>query len=70
MFTVTPLRPAYGRKYRNQQQVKDDFDANKDFITPTDQYINKPQLLELNLAHVEIRYGNNNEKCTVIKVAP
>ena len=56
------LTPAYGRDYRNKQEVKADFEADKDFLlqdffSPYDgKPINKSQILPGK--KVNIRYSN------------
>lgn len=49
------LTPAYGRDYKSIKAVKEDFDANKDFILQPDGcYINKEQIAPGTV--VNIRY--------------
>lgn len=51
--------PAYGRDYKNQKQVKEDWNADKDFReTSSGQYINKSGAERLGLK-VIVRYSNN-----------
>ena len=53
-ITVTP---AYGRDYKNQKEVKADWDADKDFReTASGSYINKSQAERMGLK-VVVRYG-------------
>jgi len=53
-ITVTP---AYGRDYKNQKEVKADWDADKDFReTASGSYINKSGAEKLGLK-VIVRYG-------------
>ena len=58
---IPVLSPAYGRDYKSKRAVKEALDADKDFIIHTtvgrSTYINKPQLVELGYAKVQIRYG-------------
>ena len=67
MFGITPLKPGYGRDYRNMKDVEKDFNAGKDFVTASGQLINKEQIKELGLKSVEIRYSKLM-KVTVIKL--
>ena len=53
-FGITPLVPAYGRDYSTVAQVKEAWLAEKDFETPTGQYINRQQFLAG--SQVPIRY--------------
>jgi hypothetical protein len=63
------LIPAYGRDYKNQKSVRDDWNNNKDFIicdlfSPHDgRYANKE---DLQGQSVQIRYANKT-KILVIK---
>jgi hypothetical protein len=68
------LQPAYGRDYKSKAAVLADFDAGKDFIVADlfsgygfDKPINKPQVLEMGVRSVNIRYARNT-KVAVIKV--
>ena len=67
MFGVTPLTPAYGRDYKSKKAVEADFNANLDFVTASGQYINKPQIVEMGLKRVEIRYKKLTQ-LTIINV--
>lgn len=68
MFTLTPFP---GRDYKSKAQIEADFAADKDFVANNfngdSTYINRPQLIELGLKTVNVRYGNLR-KVTVIKV--
>lgn len=66
MFGVFPLTPAYGRDYTSAAQVLADFNADKDFQTPSGRVTNRADLRELVASgriHVssrgtlQIRYG-------------
>jgi hypothetical protein len=67
------LSPAYGRDYRSIKAVKDDFNANKDFIIETflDPYCGKPcnksDLKRSGHKSVMIRYQKMT-KVTQIKI--
>lgn len=51
--------PAYGRDYKNQAAVKEDWNADKDFRdTVSGRYINKSGAEALGLK-VIVRYANN-----------
>ena len=53
------VTPAYGRDYKNQKEVKADWDADKDFRdTVTGRYINKSGAERLGLK-VIVRYAKN-----------
>lgn len=47
MFGVFPLTPAYGRDYTSAAQVLEDFNADKDFKTPSGRVTNRADLREL-----------------------
>lgn len=68
MFGVSPLVPAYGRDYKSMKAVQADFDADKDFLTAEGQYINRPQVVELGLNRIQVRYGKLR-KTGMLKVA-
>jgi len=42
-FGITPLVPAYGRDYATETEVREAWDADKDFLTASGQLINRPQ---------------------------
>jgi hypothetical protein len=56
------LTPAYGKDYKSQKEVLEAFNAGKDFLIAdissphNGRYVNKPQLIETNVARVTIRY--------------
>lgn len=53
------VTPAFGRDYKNQAQVKADWNADKDFReTSSGSYINKSGAAALGLK-VIVRYANN-----------
>jgi hypothetical protein len=53
------VTPAYGRDYKNQKEVKADWDADKDFRdTVSGRYINKSGAERLGLK-VIVRYSKN-----------
>ena len=58
MFGVSPLVPAYGRDYKSKAEVRKDWDANKDFMTPNRQYTSKQELKKMypDLKEITIRY--------------
>lgn len=61
------VTPAYGRDYKNQKEVKEAWNADKDFReTSTARYINKTQAVELGLS-VNVRYANDMKIVTVTK---
>ena len=69
------LVPAYGRTYKNKQQVEADFRNGKDFILQNlaDRWTGKPcnqsDLQKYSTySHVEIRYGKNNTKLVILEV--
>jgi hypothetical protein len=58
------LTPAYGRDYKSAKELKEDFEANKDFILqPSGQYINKEQIAPG--ITVNIRYKKNMSVCPI-----
>ena len=63
------LLPAYGRDYKSKVKLELDFNADLDFVMATDdRYINKSQLLEMNMSEIRVRYTRMT-KVAVIKVA-
>jgi hypothetical protein len=56
MYEVAPLVPAYGRDYNSVEEAQADFDADKDFCTAFGQYINRPQVKELGLTTIQVRW--------------
>lgn len=57
--------PAYGRDYKNQKDLKADWDANKDFRDlSSGKYVNKADAERLGLK-VIVRYANNRKVCNV-----
>jgi hydroxymethylpyrimidine pyrophosphatase-like HAD family hydrolase len=67
MFGISPLTPAYGRDYKSAKALKEDFEADKDFVTADGRYINKSQIKELGLKTINARYKQLREVC-VLKV--
>lgn len=59
MFGLSPLSPTYGRDYKNQKDCLADFNANKDFKTPTGQVTTKDEIHALypTLEYIKLRYG-------------
>lgn len=58
--------PAYGRDYKNQKTVKEDWNANKDFKDPwTGSYINKADADKMPELNVNVRYDNSRKVVTV-----
>jgi hypothetical protein len=59
------VKPAYGRQYTNQKQIKEDWAKNLDFRMVTfggnGPYVNKADA-ERNNLKVIVRYGKNLEK--------
>ncbi len=68
MFTLTPFP---GRDYKSKAQIEADFAADKDFVANSfdggSTYINRPQLIDLGLKTVNVRYAKQR-KVAVIKV--
>lgn len=58
------VQAAYGRNYKNQTQIKEDWLANKDFMTlPDCRYINNTDYTNLGLTEdIQVRYGLMNNK--------
>ena len=58
-FGLLPLMPAYGRDYSSLAALKKDYNANKDFITPSGSYTNKSDLALMHgvPAKIQVRYG-------------
>jgi hypothetical protein len=67
MFGISPITPAFGRDYKSAKALKEDFEANKDFVTASGRYINKEQIKALGLKTVNARYKKLTEVC-VLKV--
>lgn len=47
MFGLEPLTPAYGRDYKSLKAVQDDFDKDKDFMTPSGRATNRRDLVQM-----------------------
>lgn len=59
------VEPAYGRDYKNQKDLKADWNANKDFRdTASGRYVNKADADRLGLK-VIVRYANQRKVCNV-----
>ena len=59
MFGILPLTPAYGRNPKSRKAAQADLDAGLDWRTPSGQYINRPQLVEvLQARKIEARSAN------------
>jgi hypothetical protein len=66
-MTWIEVTPAYGRDYKNQKAVKEDWDKNLDFRdTRTGSYITKNEAIKHNLS-VNVRYSNLTKIVTVKK---
>lgn len=64
-LTVTP---AYGRDYKNQAQVRADWNAGKDFLdTASGRYMSKRDVDANPALHVHVRYGNGMKIMQVTK---
>jgi len=69
------LYGAYGRDYKSAKEVKEAFEADKDFVIADfvhpdcGRYINRPQLLEGGIREVRIRYKRLTKVC-LVKVKP
>lgn len=68
LFGIEPLMPAYGRDYKSAAALKADFDANKDFQTPSGSYTSKEDLVGMGVTRICARYKNLTEK-TVLEVS-
>ena len=67
--TIGSLLPAYGRDYKNKSEVQRAFDADQDFVeSVSGRYINKSQIKELGIKHVNVRYAKQR-KITGVKVS-
>lgn len=70
MFGVLPLRPAYGRDYKTEDQLKADWELDKDFMCASGQYINKSdfeRIKELNGIKIISFYYFHETKITTIE---
>lgn len=68
MPTWLVVIPAYGVKLGNKKEIIEHFDANRDFVTVGlngGKYVNKTDATRMGLA-LEVRYGKNLEKLTVL----
>jgi len=65
------LVPAYNRDYRSAKEVREAFNADKDFVIASvddpdcGRYVNKPQLVGV-VGEVWIRYAKNTKKTRVV----
>lgn len=59
------IKPAYGRDYKNKQEVEEAWNSNKDFIITSPgikgKYINKSDAENHFIDKVIIRYRNSND---------
>lgn len=69
LFGIEPLMPAYGRDYKSKAALLADFNANKDFATPSGAYTNKADLLQMGIVEISARYKKLTE-LIIVKVAP
>lgn len=59
LFGIEPLTPAYGKKYGTAKEALADFEANRDFQTPSSAYTSKRELVALGFSGpIIIRFGN------------
>ncbi len=66
-FQINVL-PAYGRDYKNKDQIISDYKANKDFKVSdisNKGYINKTDCLRMQVACLIIRYSNNRKVASI-----
>jgi len=70
MYGVSPLVPAYGRTYASLRAAQADLDAGRDFRCPDGRYIALPELQQLNLRQVQVRYGRGLTKTGMLQVRP
>lgn len=64
------LLPAYGRDYRNRQEIIEALAAEKDFVISTygpddGRLVNLPQLVEMGVQEVTVRYRKLRAQCVV-----
>jgi len=66
---IPTLLPAYGRDYKSKAAIAADLNADKDFMISSlnPSLINRTQLLEMGVASVVVRYGNQR-KVTSLKL--
>ncbi len=70
MRSSMTLTPAYGRDYKNQQQIRIDWESNKDFVVNDvdhpycGKYCNKKDLIG-QVKTVYIRYAKNTKVCKI-----
>lgn len=64
--TVSEIEPAYGREYKRKADAQKDLDAGKDFVAqPSGKYVNAPQLRELGMRTVILRYKQRRQVTTL-----
>ncbi len=66
-FGISPLTPAYGRDYKSKKELLEDFDANKDFRTPSGSMVSKSDLIHMGHKSISVRY-NKLRNSTSIKI--
>jgi len=70
----TAILPAYGRKYLSAKAARADFHADKYFILANvfDPYDGKPcnktNLVKAGYTTIELRYGRENNRMTIIRL--
>ena len=55
---IITLVPAYGRDYASQKDVREDWEAGKDFRVAGGPYINKQDAVDGGIRTVNIRYND------------
>jgi len=58
---IEPISPAYGRDYKSKAEVLADFDANKDFVSPSGRYGTKKEFIALGMKTITVRYKKLRE---------
>jgi len=66
---IPTILPAYGRDYKSKAAILADLNADKDFMISSLNLslINRPQLIEMGVSFIVVRYGNQR-KVTSLKL--
>jgi hypothetical protein len=67
LYGIEPLQAAYGRSYTSIKKAQSDFDNDLDFRTASGSYINRPQLVEMDVELIDFRYGKGGTKKDCLK---
>jgi len=67
LYGIEPIQAAYGRSYTSIKAAQADFDNDLDFKMANGSYVNKPQLVEMGIERIDLRYGKGGTKKNCLK---